>query len=96
MTSGGTFSHAAKRGFTERQERRSGPSAFGHPTGWIFICGGIFEMIYGPTLWRNYRGITNKPYRGLGSRAQQRAGMLLTLAGPLTVAMGVLLLLGRF
>ena len=40
--------------------------------------------------------ITNKPYRGLGSRAQQRAGMLLTLAGPLTVAMGVLLLLGRF
>lgn len=32
MTSGGTFPHAAKRGFAERQECRSGPSAFGHPS----------------------------------------------------------------
>ena len=32
MTSGGTFPHAAKRGFAERQECRSGPSAVGHPS----------------------------------------------------------------
>jgi hypothetical protein len=52
----------------------------------------MFEVVFGPLLWRNYRGIASKPSRGLGRRGQQRLGMVLTFAGPLTVTVGVLLL----
>jgi hypothetical protein len=65
-------------------------------SGWILICGGVFEVLYGPMLWRNYRGIANQPTRGLGLKGQRRLGMILTFAAPLTITMGVLILLGRY
>jgi len=65
-------------------------------TAWLLICGGLFELILGPALWRNYRGIANKPYRRLRLRGQRRFGMLLTFAGPLTITMGILILLNRY
>jgi hypothetical protein len=65
-------------------------------TAWILICGGVFELVFGPALWRNYRGIASKPHRGLGLRGQQRFGTLLTFAGPLTITLAILILLNRY
>jgi hypothetical protein len=69
---------------TTAQQTVASTTVSNHPaaTAWILICGGLFELVLGPALWRNYRGIANKPHRGLGLRGQQRFGMLLTLAGP--------------
>lgn len=65
-------------------------------TAWFLICGGAFALLYGPLLWRNFRGIANRPHRGLDLRGQQRFGLLMTFVGPVIITMGVLILLNQF